>query len=315
MARRLPPFPALLAFEAAARHLSFTLAADELCLTQSAVSHRIRKLEAFLGAALFERTPTGVHLTTAGRRYQAGLGRLLDRIEEATASVSGDKPSGRLTILSTPGCAARWLMPRLDRFTGRHPEIEPAIVSSIDHPIGASHFTTGDVDVILQWGADPIPGVLTEPFLSSGRVAVASPDLLAAHPPVTEAADLLRLPLIHDLIGDGWPDWFALAGVTGGVTGGEAVSAAIGGPRVAHCNLAMAAALSGQGVALAWTALAEAEIEAGRLAVVHPLRLPERLIYSVACLESRARLPKIAAFRAWVRDEVGQAESPVQAAE
>lgn len=297
MARRLPPFPALLAFEAAARHLSFTVAADELCLTQSAVSHRIRKLEEFLGSALFERTPSGVHLTPAGRRYQAGLGRLLDRIEEASEAVTGERPSGRLTVVSTPGCAARWLVPRLDRFTGRHPEIEPAIVSSIDHPISSAHFTRSDADVILQWGAERLPGILTEPFMASGRVAVASPTFLAEHGSIDGPEDLLGVPLLHDMIGDGWGEWFALAGL-----GGRFVER---GPRFAHCNLVMAAALAGQGVALGWTALAEDEIAAGRLVAVSPLRLPERLIYSVATLESRSRIPKIAAFRAWVRDEAG----------
>lgn len=292
MPRRLPPFPALFAFEAAARHLSFRMAAEELCLTQSAISHRIRNLEDFVGATLFERRARGVRLSAAGRRYQAGLGALLDRIEAATETVCGEAQSGRLTIQSTPGCAAHWLVPRLDRFHQRNPGLETAIISSIDHPIDFGH---GDADVILQFGAERIPGVLSEPFLASARAPLAAPTLLDRGPPVAEPADLLAYPLLHDMVGDGWAEWFAHAGMPG--------AACDRGPRFAHCDLVLAAALAGQGIALCWTALAHEEMAAGRLLRLGPVESPERIIYSVATLESRARLPKIAAFRAWMREE------------
>lgn len=297
MPRRLPPFPALFAFEAAARHLSFRRAAEELCLTQSAISHRVRQLETFLGATLFERTPRGVRLSAAGRRYQAGLGQLLDRIEEATARVSGEAATGRLTIQSTPGCAAHWLVPRLHRFHRQHPGIETAIISAIDHPIDFSH---GDADVILQFGADRIPGVLSEPFLSSTRAPVASPALLAQGPPVRGPRDLLQYPLLHDMVGDGWAEWFARAGLPD--------APCQPGPRFAHCDLVMSAALAGQGIALCWTAFCEDAVAAGRLVRLSPIGNPERIIYSVATLESRSRLPKIAAFRAWIGQEAALAE-------
>lgn len=292
MPRRLPPFPALFAFEAAARHLSFRLAAEELCITQSAISHRIRSLEDFLGAPLFRRTARGVRLTAAGRRYQIGLGGLLDQVEQATEAVRGEAAEGLLTIQATPGCAARWLVPRLHRFHAHHPEVETAIISAIDHPIDFGH---GDADVILQFGCDRLPGVLSEPFLASTRGAFAAPALLERGPPVRTPADLLAYPLLHDMVGDGWADWFAGAGLPG--------ADCARGPRFAHCNLTMAAALAGQGVALCWTALAAADVAAGRLARVSPVETPEQVIYSVATLETRARLPKIAAFRAWMREE------------
>lgn len=305
MPRRLPPFPALFAFEAAARHLSFRRAAEELGVTQSAISHRIRALEDFIGAPLFERSASGVRLSAAGRRYQAGLGGLLDRIEEATETVCGDARTGRLTIQSTPGCAAHWLVPRLHRFHRRNPGIETAVISSIDHPIDFDH---GDADVILQFGADRIPGVLSEPFLASGRAPLAAPALLEKGPPIRGPADLLAYPLLHDMVGDGWAEWFAHAGLPD--------ACCERGPRFAHCDLVLAAALAGQGVALCWTALADEEVAAGRLVRISPIGSPERIIYSVATLESRARLPKIAAFRAWMRQEaqLGSAVPEVRSA-
>ncbi len=303
MPRRLPPFPALFAFEAAARHLSFRLAAEELCITQSAISHRIRSLEDFLGAALFRRSAQGVRLTAAGRRYQIGLGGLLDQVEQATEAVRGEAAHGLLTIQSTPGCAARWLVPRLHRFHARHPEIDTAIISAIDHPIDFGH---GDADVILQFGHDRIPGVLAEPFLASTRAAYAAPALLDGGPPIETPADLLAYPLLHDMVGDGWAGWFASVGMPG--------TPCARGPRFAHCNLTMAAALAGQGIALCWTALAAGEVAAGRLVRVNPVETPEQVIYSVATLETRARLPKIAAFRAWMHEEAELGGPPALAA-
>ena len=206
MGRKFPPFAAVRAFESAARHKSFKNAAEELCLSPSAISHQIRALESYLDTALFERNGNAIELTLTGRGYAGKLTGLLDAFDETTRSISqaGQRP---FRVLCTPGFAARWLVPRLDRLSfGDRVRLRVSIGAP------STEFSTNDSDLVIQWADEPIPGVTTEPFMESHRYPVISPKLRKQED-VREPKDLLRLRLMQDETDDGWSEWFAAAGM------------------------------------------------------------------------------------------------------
>lgn len=285
MARRLPPFAAIRAFEATARHGSMTAAADELCVTPSAVSHQIRALEAFLNTALFEREGTRLCLTLTGRAYVGRLTGLLDALDDSTRRV---REGGRreLRVLATPGFAARWLVPRL----GRLPFAEDLRLR-VSQGAPSTDFATNDADVVIHWGDAPVPGLVVEPLMESVRYPVIAPDLRRSAG-VRRPDDLLDLTLLHDEVMDAWGDWFAAADVTG--------YDGIRGPRFAHCELSTTAAERGQGVALAYDAMVRATVESGRLERLFQTVTMPVTIYSVATPAARAAEPRIRGFRDWL---------------
>ena len=290
MSRRLPPLPAIRAFEAAARRMSFARAADDLCVTPSAVSHQIRALEDFLGTALFRRAPGGLALTGAGECYRRDLTRLLDMLDASTRRIArrgGDDP---LRVLSTPGFAARWLVPRL-RSLASHAPIE--ILVSQGAP--CTDFASNGADVVIHWGAKPVPGVVVEPMMQSGRYPVASAAFVEGQG-VATPRDLLSVTLLHDEVLDAWGSWFRLAGV--------AAPELPRGPRLAHCELTLTAAERQQGVALAYDAMARGTIAEGRLVRLFDIETAPITIYSFAYPEGRSRCPMIRALREWMFAEV-----------
>jgi LysR family glycine cleavage system transcriptional activator len=300
MARRLPPFAAVRAFEAAARHLSMTAAGEELCVTASAISHQVRLLESFLATALFEREGNRLRLTAPGRAYQGRLTGLLDALEDSARDLA---PPRELRVLSTPGFAARFLVPRLGRFADAD-----RLRLRIAEGAPSTDFACNDADVVIQWSDAPVPGVAVVPLMRSGRYPVISPALKAAAG-VRRPGDLLRLTLFHDEVMDGWPDWFRAAGLP--------VPTLPRGPRFAHCELSSTAAERGQGVALAYGAVIRDTLRGGSLVrLFETVTLPVT-IYSVACAAPRAGEPLIAAFRDWLLAEVaadGSAATPPRAA-
>ncbi len=302
MRRRLPHLSAILGFEAAARHASFKRAADELNLTQSAVSHQVKALEDFLGVALFERSGNRLQLTQAGLDYLVEVSAGLERLEAATDRFGGDGRAETLAVRGTPAFMARWLTPRLDRFR----RVAPGIALELTTGLPPTDFSSRDVDVIVHWGAAPVPGVRVDPFLTSARFPVASPDLVRRAGPFRRPADLARVTLLHDMVGDGWQGWLEQQGAAG--------FAHELGPRFEHCELTLGAAERGQGVALAYGALIEGELARGTLVRLFDAATAPVLIYSLACLEGRAEVSKIAAFRAWIMAEVEKAPAPLAAA-
>lgn len=184
MARRLPPFTAIRAFEATARHLSMTEAADELCVTPSAISHQIKALEAFLDTALLNRDGNRISLTLTGLSYRLHLSSLLDMLDDATRDIAERKD---LRVLATPGFAARFLVPRLSRF--KHAQMVRLKVSE-----GApdTDFSRNGSDVVIQWGEGPVPDVAVEPLMESGRYPVIAPSLKLAED-ISAPQDLLRV--------------------------------------------------------------------------------------------------------------------------
>lgn len=292
MHRNLPPFPAVRAFEASARHCSFKLAAEELCLTPSAISHQVKTLEDYLGVQLFFRETRGVVLTSEGAGYLQELAGILDRMAAATAHVRSSDASGLLSVRTSPGFANRWLVPRLATFQ----EIHPAIELNISTSVRPADFAKEDVDVDIRWGCEPSPGMRVDPLIAATRFPVASPALLKNGPVLHRPDDLRHYTLLHDISGNDWERWFKLAGAS---------FEPPRGPRFAHCDLLLTAAAERQGVALAFDLLVAGDLANGRLVRLFEANLPPAIIYSVVTPETWSARPKIAAFRNWLLKEAG----------
>ena len=287
MGRKLPPFAAVRAFEATARHMSVKAAADELCLTPSAVSHQIKALEDFLDTQLFERWGNRIALTLTGEAYAGKLTHLLDAFIEETEAVRAAPQTVR--VLSTPGFAARWLVPRLPRL-----EFASDIRLWVSNGAPSLDFATNDADVVIQWSDRPTPGLRVEPLMASARYPVISP-ALRERENVRHPKDLLRLTLFYDETDDAWPEWFAVAGLAGATLPP--------GPTYPNCELATTMVEQHQGVSLAYDAMVRGTIASGRLQRLFDTTTPPMSIYAIACPETRADDPRIAAFRHWLRAE------------
>ncbi|SLN11519.1 Glycine cleavage system transcriptional activator [Roseivivax jejudonensis] len=287
MGRKLPPFAAVRAFEATARHMSVKAAADELCLTPSAVSHQIKALEGFLDTQLFERAGNRISLTLTGETYAGKLTHLLDTFLEETDAVR--ETPGPLRVLSTPGFAARWLVPRLPRL-----EFARDIRLRVSNGAPSLDFATNDADVVIQWSDRPTPGLRVDPLMASARYPVISP-LLQEREDVRRPEDLLRLTLFYDETDDAWPEWFAAAGLPG--------ADLPPGPTFPNCELSTTMVEQHQGVSLAYDAVVRGTIASGRLMRLFDVTTPPMSIYAIATPEARAGDARLAAFRRWLRAE------------
>ena len=285
---RLPPLNALRAFEAAARHLSFKRSAEELNVTQSAISHQVKALEEHLGMRLFLRQNHKITLTHQGADYLEEISDILDQLAAATDHACDKDASGPLFVRATPGFAARWLVPRLTAFHATYPRIELHISASLE-PVD---FASDQIDIDIRYGEDEIPGLRVDPLLSSNRFPVASPKLLKGQPRLRRPDDLRRFTLLHDEVGDGWQQWLTYTGTTGVDPNS--------GPRFEHCELVLRAAAEAQGVALAYAVLAEGDLASGLLVRLFDISLPPTVVYSVVAPRTWSDRPKIAAFRSWL---------------
>ena len=250
---RLPNLNGVRAFECAARHLNFRLAAEELNLTQGAVAQQVRKLEASLGQKLFVRKARGLALTENGAAYFSDIHAALTRIDQATARLA---PASRSVVLSVPpSFASMWLMERLTGFEALHPDIDLQVIASE----GLTDFDTDGVDLVVRQAAPPfasgLRSVLLTPF---NLVAVASPAYLQTAPPTDELEDFRA----HRLLENSHRNWFHLLGSD------EAAGKAARVSRFNQTSLAIAAARAGRGVAIAPEALIEPDIASGELKVV-----------------------------------------------
>ncbi|MCG6904698.1 MAG: LysR family transcriptional regulator [Rhodobacter sp.] len=289
MGRKFPPFAAVRAFEAAARHRSFKQAANELCLSPSAISHQIRALEEYLDTALFERRGNNMELTLTGRGYAGKLTGLLDAFDNTTRAVreAGQRP---FRVLCTPGFAARWLVPRLDRLS-----FGDRVRLRVSNGAPSTDFSTNDSDLVIQWADTKVSGVTTEPFMESNRFPVISP-VLREKENIRVPQDLLRLRLMHDETADAWAEWFEAAGME--------VPDMPRGPVFPNCELATTAAEQGQGVSLAYDAIIRSTLASGRLERLFEAVTMPIVIYSLAYPTTRSDDPMIREFRDWVFTEV-----------
>jgi len=300
MARRLPPLNALRAFEAAARHLSFTRAADELNVTQAAISHQVKALEERLGLRLFKRLNRALMLTEEGQAYLPPVRDALDAIAAATERLAQRDAGGTLTVSTSPSFAALWLVRRLPRFREHNPEINVRLAAS-DH---LTDFGREDVDLVIRYGRGRYPGLKSVRMMTEDVFPVCSPALLEGPNPLRVPADLRHHMLLHDdpvgtsneALAD-WRMWLLAAGVDG--VDPER------GPHFSHSNLLVQAAVDGQGVALGRSPLVAADIAAGRLVKPFDLVLPANFAYYIVCPEATAERPKIVAFRDWLLAEAG----------
>jgi LysR family glycine cleavage system transcriptional activator len=297
----MPPLNALRAFEAAARHLSLTRAAQELHVTAGALSHQIRGLEDLLGQKLFERRVRSIALTPAGKLLYPGLQTGFARIQEAVAGLGAVGDQRVLVISTAPGFTAKWLAPRLYRFAAAHPDIDVRVSSSF----GYANFTTDGIDVALRnfvRGAAPDPALVIEKLVEVSLVPVCSPRLSAAHGPFAGPAALARVPLIHDDTlalrpeVPTWADWFRAAGIQG-----VDVSR---GLRFNSTDHALDAAGEGAGVLLAHDLLAYDELRTGRLVIPVARPMSTGRAYYFVCPKRRSESRQVQAFRAWIKQEL-----------
>ena len=191
--RRLPPLNALRAFEAAARHLNFSRAAEELSVTPGAVSQQIQNLEDYVGAALFKRTPKGLLLTDAAQTALPALREAFDRLAEAASMLTAAVDGRRLTLTAAPSFAAKWLVPRLGRFEELHPQVDVWLSAGLE----LVDLTAGEVDVAIRYGAGRYPGLEVRRLIGETVIPVLSPEL-AETTPLNDPADLANHVLLHD---------------------------------------------------------------------------------------------------------------------
>jgi LysR family glycine cleavage system transcriptional activator len=303
--RRLPPLNALRAFEAAARHLNVSRAADERSVTPGAVSQQIQNLEDYVGAALFKRTPKGLLLTNAAQTALPALREAFDRLAEAASLLTAAVDGRRLTLTAAPSFAAKWLVPRLGKFEEAHPQVDVWLSAGME----VVDFATGEVDLAIRYGSGRYPGLEVMRLLSETVIPVASPELLASNP-LNDPSDLANHVLLHDGSPDAddscpdWAMWLAARGIKN-VDGNR-------GPRFNQSSLVIEAAVNGRGVALAKQTLAQADIDAGRL--VAPLQIATAVdfAYYVVHPKTKGRLPQVKAFVAWLQQESAAHEAALR---
>ncbi len=293
MSYRLPPLNSLRLFEAAGRHLSFKQAAAELHVTPSAVSHGIKSLEDWLGVALFARDHRSIALTAAGEAYLPRVQAALEQVARATEAVPGRRPSGRLSISVAPSFGVRWLVPQLPRFNVRHPEIEV----SLDTTQRQIEFPRDGIDLAIRMGRGDWPGVTANCLIAEELVPLCAPALAQS---ITSPAKLAGQTLLHVVnVTEDWEAWAQLAGLA------EADIDFTAGPRFDNIDMALKAAAGGLGVALGRRPLADADLAAGRLAMVlGPPRRAATGYWLLAAPESLRR-PEVTAFRDWISAELG----------
>jgi len=304
MTPRLPPLNALRAFEAAARHLSFTKAAAELHVTQAAISHQIKTLEEHLGVSLFQRRNKAVLLTEAGQLCLPGVRDGFARLAEAVDGLRALKTDNVLSVTTSPSFAAKWLVPRLERFRAANPELDVRIDASTQ----LVDFARENIDAGIRYGAGSYPGLESETLFGTEVFPVCSPRLRKGPQALRFPADLKQHTLLHT-------EWFARADepdwrmwlLAAGVSDVDWTR----GPQFNDAALAIQAAIEGQGVALGRDALVAADLKAGRLARPFRLSVAGRFRYHLVYLPTALKRPKVALFRDWLLGEAGHARDGV----
>lgn len=288
MALRPDWLPALAAFESAARHQNFAHAAEELHLTASAVSHHVRKLEARLGVALFQRHARGVSLTAEGRQLADAAGDALGDLEAVLRGLhAGREDHERVRIATLHSFAGTWLIPRLPGFAARHPGIRLVF----DTQIALARFDDGGPDLAIRHGPGHWPGLTAHHLMDDPLFPVASP-ALAGFDAVRKPADIARLPLVSDLSRQGWGDWFRVAGVRGAKFEERYT--------FSDSTDMLEAAAHGMGAALARAHVVAPWLASGRLRRLPGPDLPGRFAYHVVYPAHRRLRPAARSFVDWV---------------
>jgi len=291
------PLNALRSFDAAARHLSFALAAEELCVTPAAISVQVRRLEEWVGAPLFLRGHRSVTLSTTGEALAPRLTALFVEMERLLGQVA-KVHEGSLQVSAMPSFASKWVAPRLAGFRALHPHVQVRVMGSDRR----ADFERDGIDIGLRYGDGTYPDLHCELIVQAAATPVCSPELAARI-----AGDPARIDtalLLHDesaLVAPGlptWSAWFAQAGAPRDI-GGE-------GMLFSNSHMALSAAVAGQGFALGLTPLIDDDVAAGRLVRPFPIQIESSFGFWFVCARERVTEPKIAAFRNWVFAEIGR---------
>ena len=301
MAIGLPSLNGLRAFEAAARHLSFTRAATELNVTQTAISHQIRRLETQLGLRLFHRRNRALALTPEAQAYLPAVRAAFEDLREATERLRRRERQSVLTVSTMASLAAKWLLPRVAGFQDANPGIEVRLTAST-HLVD---FRREEIDMAIRYGHGSWPGVRADWLMSEDIFPVCSPALLQGERALKRPEDLAQHTLIHNTgLREDWQLWLTAAGL-------PAAFAQKRGLVFSESFMALQAAIDGLGVALARTPFVEADLREGRLIAPFDLVLPDKAGFYVVAPEETADTPKIKLFRDWlvasvVKERVGK---------
>lgn len=292
--RRLPSLNALRAFEAAARHQSFTKAAADLTVTQGAISHQVKSLESELGLKLFIRQGKALALTDAGRAYHNVVREAFDRLAAGTTHLLERESTGVLTVTMSPNFASKWLIHRLGSFGQAEPGIQLRISASMEHV----DFSREDVDIAIRHGQGDWPGLHVTRLCSEELFPVCSPKLLEGRKPLKRPADLRDHTLLHSRERNDWTQWLQAARM--------ASQEPMRSIDFNQMSMALDAAVDAQGVALARSALAAWDLIAGRLICPFGPRLRVPFGYYIVCPKATAERPKVATFRKWLLAEAAR---------
>jgi LysR family glycine cleavage system transcriptional activator len=291
MTARLPSLNGLRAFEAAARHLSFTLAASELNVTQTAISHQIRRLEEELGIRLFIRQNRALALTPEARDYLPGVRAAFNDLRLATDRLLRKEDDKVLTVSTLASLAAKWLLPRLTDFQEQHPGIDVRITTSTS----LVDFQRDNVDAAIRYGRGQWPGVRADWLMADELFPVCSPSLLRGDKPLRRPEDLRNHPLLHtsNANSDDWRLWLTAAGLPVDIARQPGITFDM-------IFMTIQAAIDGIGVAMGRTSYVQDDIAKGRLVVPFKIALPADAGFYLVAPEGRREAPKLAAFRQWI---------------
>lgn len=297
MARKIYPLNALRAFEASARHLSFVKAADELSVTPAAVSHQVKKLEGFLGFALFRRQTRGLLLVESGQSLLSELSEVFLQLDKAMERVIDHDSRGTLTLSVAPTFAVMWLIPRLQKFYALYPDIDVRISTGL----GLVDFQRDDFDAAIRLGSGKWFGLETIKLFDESVSPMCSPRLLQGPGAIKSPDDLRNQVLLHNHSMDHDPDaptwekWLDAAGASG-----------VDASRGTHFSLpdhGLQAAIDGAGVVLGWRFLSANDLAAGRVVEPFDLALPLGSSFFLVYPEAHSLRPDIVAFRDWLIQE------------
>jgi LysR family glycine cleavage system transcriptional activator len=309
--QHLPPIAALRALAVASRHLSFTKAADELNVTQSAVSHQIKHIEEMWDVKLFERRPRQLLLTPAGEKLAEIVNKFIEDLGETLDEIKAEKGHTALRVEALPSLAVKWLVPRLQAFREEYPEVDVWLSTRHSERPGLER---GDLDAVITFGDGNYPRYKSWELMRDYVIPVARPRFLEKVGMPKKPEDLCKLPLLlrhSGILSPGWDYWFNYAGVDKDLYQPTLRD----GTRFPDTNMAIQAAFEGQGVALARSAHVWEDLETGRLVRLFNVHCPSDVSVYFVCRPERAERPAMVAYRDWLIRESAASQAIWDAAE
>ena len=302
MSQKLPPLSALRVFRSAAHSLSFTLTAEELFVTQAAVSHQIKSLEEWLGIALFIRGNRKLILSDAGQRLLPYVDQMFHLLDQGLQELKTDNKGLTLTVTVLPSFASRWLVPRLGLFLKSHPEVDFRLAPSR----GLTNFQTEDMDLAIRYGSGNYPGLISIHLMDEDIFPVCSPRIMDGPYPLNEPDDLKHHVLLHDEGHGDWRKWLLVANA-------KSVDASKG-PVFTDSAMAVQSAIEADGIALARSELVKADLSRGRLVKPFDIYQPTGFSYYVVYPADRIPNPAMQAFIKWLQRQVRDDETKYHSA-